>query len=47
VEVFAVSVEERSEAADKRSADLVGTESGWTDKTDCWDAAGVDGAGAC
>jgi hypothetical protein len=47
VEIFAVGVEEGGEAADESGADLVGAESGWADEADCWDAAGVDSAGAC
>jgi hypothetical protein len=47
VQVFAVGVEEGGKAADECGTDLVGAESGWADEADCWDAAGVDGAGAC
>jgi hypothetical protein len=46
VEILAIGVEEGSEAADERSADLVGTESRRTDEADRRNAARMDGTRA-
>ena len=44
MEIFAVSVEEGSEAANECSSDLIGAECGRAHEADCRDATSVDSA---